>query len=172
MSVQVRENLRDFQNRLAQKLEAAQANSGATSKLGVIAGGRHWLVSLDQVNEVVTVPQLAEVPWSKPWFVGVASVRGVVYGCVDLAAYAGIAEPLPKGESRLLLVHPRFGVNAALRVERALGLRTVKELAPEAAAADAPDWVLGRWRAPDGEFWTEISMEKLVSTPAFLEAGA
>lgn len=171
MSVEARENLRDFQSRLAEKLKAAEAVTGATSKLGVLAGGRHWLVSLDQVNEVVTVPQLAEVPWSKPWFAGVASVRGVIYGCVDLAAFAGVAEPLPAGEARLLLAHPRFGVNAALRVDRALGLRPLAELTAEAAESDAHPWTLGRWRDGAGDLWTEISVESLVAMPAFLEAG-
>jgi twitching motility protein PilI len=166
-----RENLRDFQSRLAEKLKAAEATNGATSKLGILAGGQHWLVSLDQVNEVVTVPQLAEVPWSQPWFSGVASVRGVIYGCVDLAAFAGVAEPLPRGESRLLLAHPRFGVNAALRVERALGLRPISELEAEPRAAGDPTWTLGRWRDGAGEVWREISVEDLVAMPAFLEAG-
>lgn len=171
MSVEDRETLRDFQGRLEEKLKAAQVTSGASSKLGILAGGGHWLVSLDQINEVVTVPQLTEVAWSQPWFAGVAGVRGVIYGCVDLGAFAGMAEPIPKGEARLLLVHPRFGVNTALRVERALGLRPVKELTPEPDEADAPSWVLGRWRGADGEIWVEISVEKLVSMPTFLEAG-
>lgn len=166
-----RENLRDFQSRLADKLKAAEAATGATSKLGILAGGRHWLLDLDQINEVVTVARLAEAPWCKPWFAGVTSVRGVIYGCVDLAAFAGLAEPLPPGEARLLLVHPRFGINTALRVERALGLRPLQNLAPEPVEADGPDWVLGRWRDASGELWTEISVERLVRLPAFLEAG-
>lgn len=171
MAKEARENLRDFQSRLAEKLKAAEGATGASSKLGVLAGGRHWLVNLDQVNEVVTVPQLAEVPWSQPWFAGVASVRGVIYGCVDLAAFVGVAEPMARGETRLLLAHPRFGVNAALRVERALGLRPSQELEPEPGEPDAPGWALGRWRDGDGVVWTEISVESLVGMPAFLEAG-
>lgn len=166
------ENLRDFQERLAERLRVAQAGRGATSKLGFIAGERHWLVDLDQLNEVVTVDELAELPWAQPWFVGVASVRGVLYGCTDLAAYLGIAEPLPKGESRLLLAHPRFGINAALRVERALGLRAFADLVPEAAPATAPPpWQLARWRDAAGQLWTEISVERLMAAADFLEAG-
>jgi twitching motility protein PilI len=168
---EIREPLRDFQARLAQKLKTAETNPGSLSKLGVLAGGRHWLVNLDQVNEVVTVPRLAAVPWSKPWFAGVTSVRGVIYGCVDLAAFAGVAPPLPLGESCLLLAHPRFGMNAALRVEQALGLRPLAELTPLPTQVDAPDWMLGRWLDRAGETWTEISVEKLVGLPAFLEAG-
>jgi twitching motility protein PilI len=169
--MEARESLREFQTRLAEKLKAAEETRGASSKLGFIAGGRHWLVSLDQINEVVTVTLLTEVPWAQPWFVGVASVRGALYGCVDFAAFLGLADPLPPGESRILLAHPRFGVNAALRVERALGLRGIADLVPEPADVDAPAWQMSRWHDREGQLWTEINMEQLVTTPAFLEAG-
>jgi twitching motility protein PilI len=169
--MQDKESLREFQTRLADKLKAAEASTGASSKLGFIAGGRHWLVSLDQINEVVTIPALTEVPWVKPWFAGVASVRGALFGCVDLAAFLGLAEPLPPGESRILLAHPRFGINAALRVERALGLRGLLDLAPHPAAAGMAPWQLAVWSDVDGQLWTEISIEQLVAMPAYLEAG-
>ncbi len=169
--MEAKESLREFQTRLAEKLKAAEETRGASSKLGFIAGGKHWLVDLDQINEVVTVPTLTEVPWAKPWFVGVASVRGALYGCVDLAAYLGLADPMPPGESRILLAHPRFGVNAALRVERALGLRGIADLVPEPIEIGAAPWQVSRWHDRAGQFWTEINMERLVSTPAYLEAG-
>lgn len=169
--MEAKESLREFQTRLAEKLKAAEEAKRVSSKLGFLAGGQHWLVDLDQINEVVTVPELTEVPWAKPWFVGVASVRGALYGCVDLAAYLGLAEPLPPGESRILLAHPRFGVNAALRVDRALGLRGIAELTPEPVEVGAAPWQISRWHDRDGQFWTEINMELLVVTPAYLEAG-
>jgi twitching motility protein PilI len=167
--MQEKKSLREFQDRLAEKLAVAQAGTGATSKLGFVAGGRHWLVSLDQINEVVTLPGLTGVPWTQPWFVGVASVRGALYGCTDLAAYLGLAEPMPPGEARLLLAHPRFGINAALRVERALGLRAVTELEAEPAEGDSLACVVARWRSPDQQIWSELSMECLVATPGFME---
>lgn len=169
--MEAKASLREFQTRLAEKLKAAEAAQSAAAKLGFAAGGRHWLVELDQINEVVTLPALTEVPWAKPWFAGVASVRGTLYGCVDLAAYLGLAEPLPPGEARLLLAHPRFGLNTALRVERALGLRAAGELVPEPAALDAAPWQRAQWHDRDGQLWTEISVERLVRAPEYLEAG-
>jgi twitching motility protein PilI len=165
-----RESLRDFQTRLADRLRAAQAKSTGDSRLGFIAGGRQWLVSLDQVNEVVSLPEMAQTPWSKPWFLGVASVRGLLYGCTDLAIYLGIADGLGKGESRYLLVHPRFGVNAALRVERTVGLRMIPDMSRLPDNPEAAPWVKSVWRSADGE-WTELDVEKMVSAPAFMEAG-
>jgi twitching motility protein PilI len=166
-----KQSLRDFQTQLAEKLKLAQGSNEVTSKLGFVAGGKNWLVDLDQVNEVVSVPSLTEAPWARPWFVGVASVRGALYGCTDLAAFIGLAEAMPAGESRLLLVHPRFGVNAALRIERALGLRALADLTPEPLPQSAAPWEVSYWRGADDQRWVEISMQKLVAMPDFLEAG-
>ncbi len=169
--MQDKQSLREFQTQLAEKLKFAQASNEVSSKLGFTAGGRNWLVDLDQVNEVVTVASLTEAPWAHPWFVGVASVRGALYGCTDLAAFIGLAEPMPPGESRLLLAHPRFGVNAALRIERALGLRALSDLTPVPLPASSPAWETSHWRGLDDQIWIEISMRKLVALPGFLEVG-
>lgn len=166
-----KQSLRDFQTQLAEKLKAAEAATGPSSKLGFVIGGRNWLVSLEQINEVVTVPELIAVPWVQPWFAGVASVRGALYGCTDLGAFLNLAEALPQGEAHLLLAHPRYGVNAALRIERTLGLRAVESLSPEPAPADASPWAAAHWRGQDGQAWVELDVEKLVAAPAFLEAG-
>jgi twitching motility protein PilI len=166
-----KQSLRDFQAQLAEKLRAAQVASGPSSKLGFIAGGRNWLVSLDQINEVVTVPELIAVPWAQPWFAGVASVRGALFGCTDLGAFLKLSEALPSGESHLLLAHPRFGVNAALRIERTLGLRAVDGLRPEPAPAIATPWATACWRGLDDQVWAELNVEKMVAAPDFLEAG-
>ncbi|OYY95082.1 MAG: hypothetical protein B7Y41_05910 [Hydrogenophilales bacterium 28-61-23] len=169
--MQDKQSLREFQTQLADKLKLAQTADPASSKLGFVAGGRNWLVNLDQINEVVTVPGLTEAPWARPWFVGVASVRGALYGCTDLAAFLGLAEPMPAGESRLLLVHPRFGVNAAIRIERALGLRALSDLSPLPMPENTAPWEISHWRAGDEQSWVEISMQQLVAQPDFLEAG-
>ncbi|MDP2433090.1 MAG: chemotaxis protein CheW [Pseudomonadota bacterium] len=166
-----KQSLRDFQTQLADKLKAAQAATGPSSKLGFIAGGRHWLVSLEQIEEVVTVPELIAVPWAQPWFAGVASVRGALFGCTDLGAFLNLAEALPPGESHLLLSHTRFGVNAALRIERTLGLRPVDNLTREVMPDAATPWSRGQWRGLDDQIWTELDVEQLVASPTFLEAG-
>lgn len=164
-------SLREFEQQLAERLRAAPGGGGSQAKLGFLAGGRQWLTDLTQVNEVVTVNQLTPVPWALPWFVGMASVRGTLFGCTDFALYQGLPSTTGKGEQRLLLAHPRFGVNAALRIDRAVGLRGVLDMEAVNDARAAEDWVLGRWRDADGGEWTEINMEKLVTDPRFLAVG-
>lgn len=164
-------SLREFQQQLAERLQAAAQGTSNQSKLGFVAGGRHWLTDLNQVNEVVTVGQMTPIPWSLPWFVGMASVRGALYGCTDFALYQGLPGSPGKGEHRLLLVHPRFGVNAALRIDRALGLRNVEDMAAVEGIAETADWIKGRWQDEAGGEWTEVDMERLVASPRFLAVG-
>ena len=169
--MEAKRDLKDFQAQLAERLQGAQEQAPATSKLGFVAGGRHWLTDLDQVNEVVTAARLTPVPWAKPWFLGVASVRGVIYGCTDLAAFLKLAEPGGSAETRLLLAHPRFNVNAGLAIERAVGLRSIKSLSRSPRAAADPPWVVAHWEDGEGTTWTEVSIQQLVLSPDFQQAG-
>lgn len=152
-------------------IETASDEGGAASMLGFLAGGRHWLIDLGEVNEVVTGAAVTPVPWTREWFVGLASVRGTIYGCTDLAAFLGLARPLDKGECRLLLAHPRFGVNAGFRIEQALGLRNLagmKRLETDAAAVPAQT---GSWEDAAGIVWSGLSFERLLKNPEFFQAG-
>ncbi len=162
-------SLREFQAQLVERLQSA-ARGVTFSKLGFLAGGRQWLTDLTEISEVVTVAEIVPVPWAKPWFLGLASVRGVIYGCSDLAGFLGLSQDPVRGESRLLLVHPRFGINAALRIERTLGLRNPVQMTPVDHPADAPPWEQALWRDAEGQGWTELSVEALMAAPQFLEA--
>ncbi len=166
-----RVSLREFQARLAERLSSVARQPGESSKLGFVAGERHWLVDLDQVSALTGVSRLTPVPWARPWFLGVVSVRGVLYGCTDLAAFVGAGRTVEPGELRVLLAHPRFGVNAAIRIERALGLRSIAGMQAGAPQADAPAWMRQRWQGGDGQVWNELDMEALVNDPVFLHAG-
>lgn len=166
-----RPSLREFQAQLAERLQSA-ARGETLAKLGFLAGGRHWLIDLTEISEVVTVADIVPLPWAKPWFLGLASVRGVIYGCTDLAGFLGLAQDHARGESRLLLAHPRFGVNAALRIERTVGLRNPVQMTQADRPADAPPWEQALWSDSDGRLWTELSVERLVATPQFLDVAA
>lgn len=164
-------SLREFQARLAERLQSAARRDQSASKLGFLAGGRHWLVDLGQVNEVVAAGEVTPVPWAQPWFIGVVSVRGVLYGCTDLAAFVGMAAPMVGEEVNILLAHPRFGINAAFRIERALGLRDVSAMRSKPSDQHGQDWSVMEWHDQDDTVWIELSVERLMANPAFLRAG-
>ena len=135
-----RVSLRDYQLALSQRLQSAQAGARAASKLGVRMGGEAWLVDLMEAGEVMPVPSISPVPLAKPWFKGVANVRGNLYSVTDFSAFVG-AQPIAiSDQARLLLIAERFRAGAALLVERSLGLRNADNLQPQAVAGAAP-WV-------------------------------
>ncbi|MDR3393820.1 MAG: chemotaxis protein CheW [Parasulfuritortus sp.] len=165
-------NLREFQARLADRLKTVAEQPGEASKLGFMAADGYWLVSLDQVSEVVTVPRLARAPWTQSWFLGVAGVRGTIYGCTDLAAFLGLKTGEPRDEIRLLLVNPRFGAHAAFRIDQALGLRTTSGMRRLPAGPAGAPWDVASFEDGDGVIWREISFDRLLAEPRFLQVAA
>jgi twitching motility protein PilI len=162
-----RVSLRDYQLALSQRLQSAQAGTRASSKLGLRMGGEAWLVDLIEAGEVMPVPSITPVPLARPWFRGVANVRGNLYSVTDFSAFVG-AEPVQlSSHARLLLVAERFRVGAALLVERSLGLRNAEHLKPQAASG-AP-WVRTLYADADGLLWKELDITALIQSEAFLE---
>src|SRR5262245_30302866 len=122
-SARPRLSLRDYQRELAERLRQADSARSA-SKLGVQVGAQSWLIDLVEAGEVMPVPPVTAVPLSRPWFRGVANVRGNLYSVVDFAAFLGAGTSAGGGEgARLLLLGERFRSAAALLIDRSLGLR-------------------------------------------------
>lgn len=165
-------NLREFQMRLAERLKSSGDRKAMADRLGFVAGGRHWLVSLDQVGEVVTVNRLARAPWTKPWFLGVAAVRGAIYGCTDLAAFLDVGHSPQRSEIRLLLANPRFNANAAFRIDQVLGLRNVAEMQQINSPSEARPWQGASFEDASGIVWQELVFENLLGSPDFLQVAA
>ena len=164
-------SLREYQRELAERLRSAEAGHSA-SKLGVQVGEQGWLVDLVDAGEVIPVPPIAPVPLTKPWFRGMANVRGNLYSVVDFPAFLG-GKPVAAGEqTRLLLVSERFRASIALLVDRSLGLRNPAQLKARAAAAERPPWVKGEFTDGEGREWTELDVPQLVQDPEFLGVAA
>ncbi len=164
-----KQSLREFQAQLNERLKGATRGQLA-SKLCLAAGGRSWMVDLTEINEFVTVDALLPVPWTQPWFLGLANIRGLIYGCTDLAAFAGGTAAATYAGVNLITVNPRLGINAALVIDRTLGLRNPVQFTPAGAPESAPHpWIQQQWRDADGQTYLEISLEKLVQTPGFLD---
>ena len=93
-----RQSLRDLQYRLARRLSAAKTGATDASWLGVETAGRRYLLPLVQAGEIFSWTQVQPVPYTRPWFLGVAALRGGLYGVVDLAALPGIGAGAPLTE--------------------------------------------------------------------------
>jgi twitching motility protein PilI len=164
-------SLRDFSAQLAQRLSEAPAREMQAAQLGVRIGSRSYLVDMTSIGEVVPVSSIARVPWTRPWFRGLANVRGRLVGVYDLPQMAG-EEPLRDEQGlQLLLLGETLKVNAALLITRAFGLRSAKDLdaLPEAEAGAA--WEGARFRDSGGTTLTELNLARLVADERFTSIG-
>ncbi|TAH45512.1 MAG: chemotaxis protein CheW [Betaproteobacteria bacterium] len=162
-------SLREFQENLARRL--AEAKTGERrGLLGFQAGGMNWLIDLAESGEILPPPPLSSVPLTKPWYVGLANVRGTLYGVVDLALFHQTPPTVPGGAARLVLVGARLGINCALLVSRITGLRSQEDFEPDASADNRP-WVQRRLRDVQGRLWLQLDAAQLLAQPEFLDAG-
>lgn len=164
-----RSSLREFQERLARRL----AEAGDTERRGLLGfqcGSDNWLIELSEAGEILPSPPLSPVPLTRPWFRGLANVRGTLYGVVDFAAFNGQPAIAPGGRARLLLIGARHGLHSALLVSSSTGLRSHDDFEPAAAGA-APPWVARRLRDMQGREWLQLDAARLLAQPVFLDAG-
>lgn len=187
-------NLREFQQNLIDRLQVKDLSAARVDTLGVQIAGRNWLVDMVDISEVLPLPPLTAVPFTRPWFRGVANVRGNLYSVVDMAGYehsgtalrpstgsggpgqtasissgqaasTGSGQASGDADNRVLLVADRFAFNVALLVDRVLGLR------------DARTWrqseVDGQieYRDEQGASWRKLDVRGLLEQAEFLQIG-
>lgn len=173
--------LSDFQQTLTENVRHAGTEAPAQSLLGFESGGELWVVDLADAGEVLPVPALAEVPLTKPWFRGIANIRGTLYSVTDLAAFHGL-DPTPiRTQTRLLLAGTRAGnhlvSNMALLMSGTQGLKAlatleaVEPVAP-AGAAPAQPWRGECYRDSEGRTWTHLLLPMLLGASEFLDIAA
>ena len=165
-------SLREFQEGLVSRIQSATQATVTSARLGVQAGPENWLLDLTDASEVVALPKLTPAPLTKPWFCGVANVRGNLYSVVDFSAFQGYEATPQNVESRLLLINGRYLDNAALLVSRMLGLRNVDDFTEEPRASDAKPWVSAQYQDKSGAPWKQLDLQRLVEVPEFLQIGA
>jgi len=168
-----RVSLREFQEGLANRLKAAAGEPTSSARLSFEAGGSLWLLRLEGSGELLPVPHVDRVPLTREWFLGVANVRGVLFGVTDFSAFLGGAATVRGSDNRLLLIGQPLGINAALLVTRLTGLRNLTEFG-RATDDDGPgaQWTDSIWRDRDGRLWRELDAGRLLSHRDFLDVAA
>lgn len=163
-------SLREFQAHLASRL-SGDSKKDASGLLGIQSGAQFWLLNLSDSGEIIPLPALVTVPLAKPWFVGLANVRGNMYAVTDFSAFQGNEVTAQNADSRLLLIGTRHSNNAALLVTRVLGLRNVNDLEPMETPADAALWHSQSYADKEGRSWRMLDVKKLLANEAFMNIG-
>jgi twitching motility protein PilI len=167
-------NLQAYQQDILARLKELTESTGAvsSSKLGVIINGEHWLISLEDVSEVIPIPDITHVPQTQPWFMGMANVRGNLYGLTDLASFLGLPPTKISVNSRILLVHQKFEMNAGLLVERLVGLRSTEDMEKQDEAGEQPNWYAHQFKDANHQIWQEMNLGALMTQQSFMLVAA
>ncbi|WP_137919988.1 chemotaxis protein CheW [Hydrogenophaga sp. 2FB] len=176
-----RQSLKELQERLAQRLTAAKTEAVTATWLAVEANGRRYLLPLVQSGEIFPWSPVQRVPYTKPWYAGVAGLRGGLHGVIDLAclvestaAWAATSSvDRITSESRLISLHAALSVNAVIWIDRLLGLRNLSMFASAGAnPVDAPSYFTRTLVDLQGQVWQELDLQSLVAEPEFLAIAA
>lgn len=173
-----RQAIRELQTRLADRLQIARMQGVAPSWLAVEAGGKKYLFPMTQAGEIFPWVATQAVPYTQSWFLGVANLRGGLFGVVDLASYVSGQRAVLKTdfllkESRLVALNSALDVNCALLIDRLAGLRNQEAFQDfSAKAPDAPDFFGNQYIDLSGQAWQEINLQLLAQQARFLTIGA
>lgn len=190
-SMSTKQALREFQSRLTERLQSARTTGVAASWLAVEAGASRLLLPLSHAGEIFAWTQVRQVPYAQGWFMGVANLRGGLFGVVDLVTFvageldSGNEGPrgafhqaqgrneAQLGQCHLVALNPLLEVNCAVLVDRLLGLRTAAAFTASASAAEgAPPYFGHVYTDTDGLEWQEFNLQVLSQHSAFLSIGA
>ena len=158
----LRINLREFQQCLNERISSRASGTQQITTLAVMIAGQHCLVEMADISEVFERYSVTSIPLAKPWVVGMTNVRGVLYCISDMASYLQLGKTVRGTENRLLLVAERFGFNAALLVDRVLGLRDARAFRAE------HDQLVDEHNV----VWRKLDVVGLLQQPEFIQIGA
>ena len=163
-------SLREFQQDLTKRLAEVKTAGRRSALLAISAAAENWLIDLADAGEIIAAPQLTEVPLTHNWFRGLANVRGNLYSVVDFAAFCGDQPTALSSDSRILLVGTKQGLNTALLISRAQGLRNEDDFDIDEEFVDGRPWIGGALRDTQGRLWKRLIVRPLLADSRFLDA--
>ena len=158
-------NLREFQQGLLDRMQVQVDSGKQVATLGILIGQDSWLVDMADISEVLSVPNLTPVPLTKPWYRGIANVRGNIFSIADLGAYLKYGQTSQDAQSRVLLIGQKFNFNTGLLVSKVLGLRN----ATEWKRSEKNEVV--SYQDDAGHQWQKLDIRKLLQQPEFIQIG-
>ena len=162
--------LREYQTSILARLENAKKSDAEAPAgyLGVVIGSKNILVSLQEISETLPVLDIQRVPIVKPWFLGVANVRGVLYAINDLAQMLENKFTIISSSARLLLMSDAVTSNVAFVVDKMIGLRKLDEMKlREESGYESVCLKTQTYQDEENRVWHMLDCDKLVRSKEF-----
>lgn len=165
-----REALRELQARLAERLQQVRGDVRTARWLAVECGRHGFLFPLAGAGEIFAAGSVTPLPHTKPWFLGVANLRGALHGVFDLTMFLGLeTRPVPWEQSQIVAFNPALASHSAVLVHRLAGLRHADQMTLEPEEADPrPSFAGQRLIDAQGRTWQEIDLSALARHEEFL----
>jgi twitching motility protein PilI len=175
-----KQKLRELQTRLAEKLQAVRSGdvASAAAWLAVDAGGRKYLFPLSQAGEIFPWTAIQKVAHTQAWYLGVANMRGALFGVVDFSHFVQgertiARNELARSDSRFVTLNSSLEVNCALFVDRLEGLRSTESFSEsQDPEAGSPEFYGHVYADGNGLQWQEINLQVLAQQTNFLNINA
>lgn len=138
--------------------------------VGFLLNNQRYVVPLNEVAEILHIPEVKKVPGVKQWFRGIANVRGTLLPVVDLSHFLH-STPIKQSKRARVLVINHDGVYSGVIVEEVLGLnhfeheQRVKELEVD---KNVQPYVKGGF-SRNSENWTVFSLYELAKDTMFIQ---
>lgn len=142
--------------------------------IGFRIGDRHFVSSIAEVNEILTLPALTAVPGSRHWLLGIANVRGNLVPVIDLRDFMGSGRSATSDSTRVLSVRQPGG-SIGLLVDEVLGQRSFSAQQMADAIGESDEnyaRFVGENLQMGGILWGLFSMAALAQSAQFQQAAA
>lgn len=137
--------------------------------LSIYTGEMVLITPLDEIMEIVRVPQIIPISHFKPFIRGIATSRGEIFTVADLGTFLTNRKPMNTTNSRILLIQQRNEL-IGMVVDRVFGLQRLPENAIDKTQATSIDslnpYTIGVLQNKHAQI-PIISCKKIMSSPTF-----
>lgn len=151
------------------KLPSVERGESFWTGVGFMVGKNDLIVEMDDVVEILEQIDVTRVPSVKPWFKGIANVRGNLMPVVDLGHYL-FGEPTRLNKSVRYMVVESESTNVALMIAGVSGMRTFRLYQKREFSKQTndrlKDYLTHAFESAD-EYWNVFNMGGLVSSEEF-----
>lgn len=137
--------------------------------VGFRHSGIDYVVKLDEVAEIISIPRFTKVPGAKSWVKGLANIRGTLLPIMDLHGFLGHKGRHPLHTQRMLVVNHQ-DIQCGIVVDEVLGLNHYdhESWVEEVDVDDKTmqPYIKGGFYAGE-KLWSVFSLNSLVETPSF-----
>jgi len=126
---------------------------------------------MQEISETLPLMEIYPVPLVKPWFLGVANVRGVLYAINDIGQLLNGVATNVSSSARVLLMSDEVTSHVAFLVEKLVGLRKLEGMQKVSDTLEHAFCMRHEvYEDQDGNQWMVLDCEKLVQSKEFVQS--